>query len=135
MFPAGSHSHRTSPFTHTSLFLTVTGLAFKRGARLSRVYSALECPQGKYSSPYHNPLASQPPSCFTDMHSELGCHLLLPWSPFSHSPLHRHACPNNFISVISQSPHRATFLPGICKRNLTKCKPSRAPAPQQEQQH
>lgn len=47
------------------------------------------------------------------------CHT--PWSPFNHSLLHRHSCPNNFISVISQSPHRDTFLPGICESNPTKC--------------
>lgn len=130
-----SHVTCRFSFTHNlSLFLTVTGLAFKRRIRLSRVSTALERSQGKYSSPYHSPLATQPRSCFTDMHYESGVTCPTPCSPFNHPPLHRHTRPNNFISVISQSPHRAAFLPGICKGNLTQGKPSRGPAFQQELQ-
>lgn len=138
ILPAGSHSHRTSPLTYTSLFLTVTESCFQKRYKVQEVQGcpsiySVACSQGKYSSPYHNPLATQPHSCFTDILSQ-GVICPTPWSPCSHSPLHRQTCSNNLISVISQSPRRAAFLSGICKDNVTKCQPSRAPALQQELQ-
>lgn len=128
MLPVGSHSHITSPCLS---LLQVLLSKEEQGcpeylqswnAHRENTLLLITAPW----QPSHAPVS--------DMHYESGVTCPTPCSPFNHPPLHRHTRPNNFISVISQSPHRAAFLPGICKGNLTKGKPSRDPAFQQELQ-
>lgn len=79
ILPAGSHSHRTSPLTYTSLFLTVTESCFQKRYKVQEVQGCPEYLQrGMLTGGILFSLSQSPgnPATFLfHRHFELGCHL------------------------------------------------------------